>query len=52
MYSAIQRAFHDPRSRAYAWVDRAVWTLILASLVLIVVDLKAPLSPAAHDLLR
>lgn len=42
MYRLLQRAFHDPEARSYAWVERVVWSLIGLSFVLIAIEVRRP----------
>ncbi|MBW2158640.1 MAG: hypothetical protein JRH14_01555, partial [Deltaproteobacteria bacterium] len=38
----LHAAFHDPRTQAYRAVESAVWTLIIASIALLIIE---PLFP-------
>ena len=39
VYQALNRAFHHPDTRLYAWVQGTIWVLIVLSVALFTVEL-------------
>ena len=52
LIEGMHAAFHDPSTRVYRWTQGTVWTLIVLSIGLLVLEAVLPEGGAEYPLLR